>query len=42
MRLCRLTPLALALGIAFSPIALSKTNESGIDRKNFDTTVEAC
>jgi putative endopeptidase len=42
MRLPRLTPLALALGIVVTSIALAKTNQSGIDRKNFDTAVAAC
>lgn len=42
MRSFSLRPLALGLGIAFSGLVLAKTNERGIDPKNFDTSVKAC
>lgn len=42
MRLPRLRPLALAFGLAAATFAAAKTNERGIDPKNFDPAVEAC
>jgi putative endopeptidase len=42
MHLLRLSPLALALGVAVSASAIARTNERGIDPQNFDPAVEAC